>query len=247
MERQALSRSAAVVISTKTHAEVVGEALALGPETRARSQIIPLSVPDPGPPAPIAPGCGDILFVGRATPRKGFDLLVAAAGALLDMRLADWQITVVGVSKAETAGLALRADVAARLCHVHAPDAAALAPLYARARIVVMPSRYESVGLVTLEAMSHGRPVVGFAAGGTGELVVDGETGLLAPPGDTEALARGIADLLSSEKRCQAMGQAGRARYLQVYSQEAFVRRNAALYAGLWNARNGGASGHVAP
>ena len=73
------------------------------------------------------------------------------------------------------------------------------------AAVVAMPSTYpEGLGLVALEAMAAGAPVVGTAIGGIPESVIDGETGWLVPPGDVAALAAALADALSVSKAAGA-------------------------------------------
>src|SRR5207249_7024089 len=82
------------------------------------------------------------------------------------------------------------------------------------AAIVVVPSMGEGFGMVALEAMERARPVIAAEIGGLGELVEDGVTGLLVPPGDPEPLARAIADLGRDLGRAARMGEAGRRRAL---------------------------------
>ncbi len=81
---------------------------------------------------------------------------------------------------------------------------------YSRAAVVVVPSRYESFGLVVIEAMRAGVPVISTAVGGLAELIDDQITGLLVPVDDSVALARAITDLLNDAARRQATGAAGR-------------------------------------
>jgi glycosyltransferase involved in cell wall biosynthesis len=78
--------------------------------------------------------------------------------------------------------------------------------------------------------MAHGKPVVATAVGGTPELVVHGETGLLVPPGDVEALAGALDELLSDPQRARRMGKAGRARAEGEFSLAASAGRVLALY-----------------
>jgi glycosyltransferase involved in cell wall biosynthesis len=84
--------------------------------------------------------------------------------------------------------------------------------LLAGAAVVAVPSRREGFGLVAAEAMAHGKPVVASAVGGLLDLVVDGETGLLVPPGDVEALRRALERLLADRELRRSLGAAGRAR-----------------------------------
>ena len=102
-----------------------------------------------------------------------------------------------------------------------------------RATIFVAPSLYESFGLVFLEAMRWGTPVIGTRAGGIPEIVEDGVTGLLVPPGNPALLAASIINLLGSPTRRQMLGDAGRVRVEGVFSSEEVARRMAALYGDL--------------
>lgn len=85
-----------------------------------------------------------------------------------------------------------------------------LADLYSRASVFVMPSWFESFGISVIEAMAFGIPVVASAAGALPELVRDGETGLLVPPGDAGALATAISRLLNDSALRTRLGGAGR-------------------------------------
>ena len=107
---------------------------------------------------------------------------------------------------------------------------APVAPVLERAEVVVVPSFGEGFGMVALEAMERGRPVIASDVGGLPEIVDDGRTGLLVPPGDVEALAGAIVELASDPARAAAMGAAGRARALDEFSQERCTERIEALY-----------------
>jgi glycosyltransferase involved in cell wall biosynthesis len=84
--------------------------------------------------------------------------------------------------------------------------------LLAGCDVFCLPSAMEGLPLVVLEAMAQGRPVVATSVGGTPELVVDGETGLLVPPGDVDALAEALRRLLADSALARRLGEAGRAR-----------------------------------
>src|SRR5206468_8794383 len=85
---------------------------------------------------------------------------------------------------------------------------------------VVVPSLGEGFGMVALEAMERGRPVVAAAVGGLAEIVVDGVTGLLVPSGEVEPLAAAIVRLGRDPELAARMGRAGRERALADFPQE---------------------------
>jgi hypothetical protein len=96
--------------------------------------------------------------------------------------------------------------------------------------VFAAPSRYESFGLVFLEAMMFGKPVVGCRAGGMNEVIEEGITGLLAEPGDVPSLAVAIGTLLEDAETRAMLGRAGRERYLQLYTREALIKRTLKFY-----------------
>jgi glycosyltransferase involved in cell wall biosynthesis len=96
--------------------------------------------------------------------------------------------------------------------------------------LVVSSSRWEGMPNVIMEAMAAGKPVVATAVGGTPELVIPGETGLLAPPQDPEALASASQTMLENPGRALEMGQAGRRRIEKFFSIEKMVRDTENIY-----------------
>ena len=104
-----------------------------------------------------------------------------------------------------------------------APDE--LFACYANCEIFALPSRGEGFGLVFLEAMAHGKPVVGGAHGGIPDIVQDGVTGLLVRHGETEALAQALESLLNNPERAKEMGARGKDRVAQKFSFVEFEKR----------------------
>ncbi|TLY23465.1 MAG: glycosyltransferase [Nitrospirae bacterium] len=96
--------------------------------------------------------------------------------------------------------------------------------------LFVLPSLSEGFGIAIVEAMAAGRPVVATAVGGIPEIVVDGETGLLVPPGDPSALTAAMDHLLSRPEQTRALGARGRERVHDQFSIESVVRRHEELY-----------------
>jgi D-inositol-3-phosphate glycosyltransferase len=157
-----------------------------------------------------------LLFVGRLAPIKGLETLLRALAAARADGLggADVRLVVVGGDKDERwdgERGALR-DLAAALGVARWVDfrgpqpQAALPDYYAAADLCVMPSLYESFGMVALEAMACGVPVIGSRVGGLAVTVQDEVTGLLVPEGDAAALSAAIVELLPDRDRRRRLG-----------------------------------------
>jgi len=101
--------------------------------------------------------------------------------------------------------------------------------------LVAHPGTEEGFSNAVLEAMAAAMPVVAARAGGNAEAVVDGETGILVPPGDAEGFAAAILRLLGDPPAARAMGEAGRRRVIERFSAEMMVDEIEALYAALLN------------
>jgi glycosyltransferase involved in cell wall biosynthesis len=191
--------------------------------------------PDP------AMGRDGILFVGRLTPHKGVDRLIEAlpAGA---------RLTVVG-SAGHDPRLPER-DYPALLCKLSAAKDVSflgavaddvLPLLYRSAAVMVLPSVdrtcygkpvrvSELLGLSVLEAMASGTPVVASRIGGVGEIVDDGVTGFLVPPGDTAQLHARLDQVLRDGELARRMGRAARELVLERFTWSAVARRCLQVY-----------------
>ena len=149
---------------------------------------------------------------GRLHEQKGVLQLLRAL-AVLALEFPDLRLLVMGrrdVYAEGFAGDARALGVADRVVPTGWLDGAELHCAYAAADLLVTPSIcFDTFGLVNLEAMEHRRPVVATEFGGSPEVVLDGETGLLANPFDVAALAARIAELLRDPERARAMGEAG--------------------------------------
>jgi len=113
-----------------------------------------------------------------------------------------------------------------------------LARIYAALDVVVLPSHSEGMPLAALEAMAAARPVVASQVGGLPEVVVDGETGLLFPPGNRRALVEALGALLADPGRRRRLGLSGRRRYEERFT----LARMADAYAAIYRAALGGAA-----
>ncbi|GGT82958.1 glycosyltransferase [Streptomyces coeruleorubidus] len=175
-----------------------------------------------GPAAPRGPYPHRLLQLGRLVPRKGAAVAVAALA-----RLPGTELVVVGGPPADRLdddpevrrlrGIARDAGVADRVRFTGAVPSEQVPPLLRSADVVVCPADYEPFGIVPLEAMACGVPVVASAVGGQLDTVADPGTGRLVPPRDPEALARAVAGLLADPAARAACGAAGRRRVLGRY------------------------------
>jgi starch synthase len=192
-----------------------------------------------------------LLFVGRITRQKGLVHLVRAIGQL------DPGIGVVlAAGQPDTPELAAEVEagvIAAKRSRpnvVWIPEMLSrveIRQLYSHAALFVCPSVYEPFGIINLEAMACGRPVVATAVGGIPEVVVDGETGVLVPvefrpdepmtPADPDRfegeLARAVNGLMADPARRAAMGAAGRRRAVEQFAWSSIADRTVALYGSL--------------
>lgn len=161
-----------------------------------------------------------ILGIGRIVPQKGFDVLLDAYARLLESR-PDAPDLIIAGDGPERANLQAQADalgLAGRAFLIGRADRPAAVALFRGCEIFVLPSRQEPQGIVNLEAMVCGKPVVAANVGGVPEVVLDGETGLLVPGEDAPAFARALDALLADPARAQVLGEAGRARALSRFT-----------------------------
>ena len=154
-----------------------------------------------------------ILTVAHLYPRKNLGVLMEAYAHLRDAGI-PFQGWVVGEGPCRNAWEHVRdsLDLGERVAFLGTIPRRDLMERYRRAAIFCLPSRQEGFGIVFLEAMACGKPVVAARTSAVPETVVDGETGLLVDPDDPEALAQALAAFLSDPERCRAVGEAGRRR-----------------------------------
>lgn len=234
MER-ALARDVAAVIATST--EEAQELIRLG-AARHRITVLPCGVdieqfsPD-GPVAERGP-LRRVLSVGRLVPRKGFDVVIRALAAVPDAEL-----LIVGGPAADLAEdreairlrrLAELLGVADRVRLVGAVARPDVPALMRSADLVVCAPWYEPFGIVPLEAMACGVPVVATAVGGFLDTVVDGATGILVPSKRPDRLAAAMRKLLAEPFWREAYGTAGVDRARSRYSWERIAAGTLRVY-----------------
>jgi glycosyltransferase involved in cell wall biosynthesis len=191
-----------------------------------------------GPRAP-KDGRRRILSVGRLVPRKGVDILIDALARLVRDGV-DAELVVLGSSGgtshddpeiARLSESARAAAVADRVRFTGQVDQAELPRWYRSADVVACTPWYEPFGIVPLEAMACGVPVVAAAVGGLRDTVVDGQTGLLVAPFDADATASAIDRLLNDSELRTEYGRAGRERVRTRYTWQRVARDTADVYA----------------
>jgi alpha-maltose-1-phosphate synthase len=241
-ERTAVQGAAAVVaVSDGMRADVLAAYPEVAPE---RVRVIRNGIdtreyaPDPDTDVlakyGVDPGRPYIIFVGRVTRQKGLPVLLrAAAGLDPHAQL------VLCAGQADTPELAAEVDGLVSGLTATRPGVRLISGMLAKreiiqllshARVFACPSVYEPLGIVNLEAMACGAAVVASRVGGIPEVVADGETGLLVPPDDPDALADALNVLLRDPDRAAAMGERGRVRAAAEFDWAAIAAQTVALY-----------------
>ena len=244
-ERVAAESAAAVVaVSEGMRADVLATYPAIPPD---RVRVIGNGIdtteyaPDPGTDVlarhGVDPGRPSVVFVGRITRQKGLPVLLKAA-----QQLDPAAQLVLCAGQPDTAELA--AEVTSLVAGLRATRSGVIwlpemlpkrdvIQLLSHATVFAIPSIYEPLGIVNLEAMACATAVVGSRTGGIPEVVAEGETGLLVPPGEPGPLATALNALLRDPGLAQAMGQAGRKRAVAEFGWPAIAAQTADLYAEL--------------
>jgi glycosyltransferase involved in cell wall biosynthesis len=170
-----------------------------------------------------------IAMVACLRPGKRIDVLIAAAPRILE-RHPDAEFLIVGDGpcRDQLTTLARTTAVADHFRFVgHRDDVPAL---LANSDVFVLPSESEAFPNAILEAMAAGLPVVAASVGGIPELVADGVTGRLVPPGNADALAGALIELLEVSNRAADLGRTGRRRIEETYSFDRMVEQLESLY-----------------
>jgi glycosyltransferase involved in cell wall biosynthesis len=229
-----------------TCSDEVFELLTLG-MPRDRVSVVPCGVDlahftPHGPIAPRRAGLARLLVVGRLVERKGVADAIAAlagvpnaelvvAGGPPPDQLRDDPEAVRLLHLADQYGVADRVQLLGRVTRQDMPA------LLRSADVVVAPPWYEPFGIVPLEAMACGRPVVATAVGGLVDSVVDGVTGRLVPPRDPAALAAVLTEVLADPARAARYGAAGAARAQARYGWDRIAADTETAYAELVGAK----------
>jgi glycosyltransferase involved in cell wall biosynthesis len=175
-----------------------------------------------------------VLYVGRLEPVKGIPLLLEAA-QLVVQKCPSVRFLLAGafhptLPREDIDAMIRRYSLQNHVEQLGHISQEKLGRLYSKASLCVVPSHYESFGLVALEAMAYGIPVIATQTGGLPEVIENGSTGLLVPPGNAHALANAIGELLGDPEKCRRMGEAGSTRARVKYSIEHNALVNISTY-----------------
>ncbi|MCF1511587.1 glycosyltransferase [Streptomyces glomeratus] len=183
-----------------------------------------------------------LLQLGRLVPRKGAAVAIDALALLPGTEL-----VIVGGPPADRLDedpevrrlrrIAADAGVADRVRFIGGVPSREVPALLRGADVVVCPADYEPFGIVPLEAMACGKPVVASAVGGQLDTVADPSTGRLVPPRDPDALARAVGELLADPEARRACGAAGRRRVLRRYGWGRVAAATEAAYCAVLDAQ----------
>ena len=180
--------------------------------------------------SPRAPN-GPMTLVTVAMMRSGdklasYRLLGAALARLLDLA---WTLDVIGDGPARDEVEAALAPLGSRVRFVGEAGESEVAVRLAGADLFVWPAINEAFGMALLEAQASGLAVVAGNSGGVGAVVADGETGLLTAPGDIEAFAAAVRQLIEEPSRCAAFAEAARRKTLREHDLASAAQRLAAM------------------
>ncbi len=201
---------------------------------------IDLAAVDAAPPTPRedvgVPGTPFLLSVGRLRAQKGIDVAIRAAALLLRRRRRfRWVVAGEGKERPALEALVreLRVEDVFSLAGLR-PDAIGLTK---SCDLLVLPSRWEGMGLVLLDALASGRPVVATDIGGVRDVITHEEHGLLVPPEDPVALADAIERMLDDPALARATAERGRVMVRGRFTVDRMVRAHEELYESFRNPR----------
>lgn len=243
-ESAALRKAPAILANSTAVIREIEDAY--GVEVGTRTSIVPHGTPDLLAQASLDPsgkaeqrrcaGVIKVLFAGRFEPRKGHDLALRVAAALQDDRR--FTFVFAGASLDREGARRTLAECGvdpSRLTNATFPgevDRQALNRLFIECDVVLMPSRFESFGLVAIEGMSAGAPVLGLARGGLAEVISEGRSGMLFAD-DTAFITgarRALQQFADSPATLNRFSKDAYDRYQELYSVEAMARAVAEFY-----------------
>ena len=172
-----------------------------------------------------------VLFVGRLVPQKGVDSLIKAIPLIASRhRNVKFLISGDGWSRGYLEDLAKRTGFGNRIRFLGFIPDSELPKLIASADVLVVPSIYEPFGIVALEGMAAGTPVVAANVGGLAEIIEHEKTGVLVYPGNPESIAWGVNRVLSDPGFSRWITENAKNKVKEVYSWNAIAEKTVALY-----------------
>jgi len=238
LEKYSVLKSDQVVSSTIFHAGMLASKYDMD---KGKIKILPLGIEQKNLQDMLEEGRGksgfNVLYVSRLEHRKGtLTLIDALPGILRDRK--DINIDFVGKDRKHAPGGIYHEEYFVNnypeyqnqvRFHGYVSDEE-LDAFYRNADLFVVPSVYESFGLIYVEAMMHGLPVIATRGGGIPEVVIDGEDGFLIRENDVEGLVEAFDRLYNDEELRKNMGKKARKRYLECYNQEVMSKNTESLY-----------------
>ncbi len=211
-----------------------------GPQPGKRVEIIPYMPSGEKRSAKRKPLRHRVLFVGRLVERKGVIYLIRAMKILL-RRFPDARLVIVGdgpqrkalEAEAQRLGVSRSVEFRGFVSESEREEEYAKAHVFVLPAIVDSRGDTEGQGVVILEAMRAGAPVVASNVGGIPDLVIDGQTGILVPQKDPQALAEAIGRLFENDELAHALAANAKRHLQKNFSKEAVVKKTLNLYATL--------------
>ena len=186
----------------------------------------------------------EILFVGRLSLSKGVHHLLRAHHAVLET-VPDAKLTLIGdgIDRRKLEELTSKLGLLESVEFEGWRDNSYIGQKLEKSAVVAFPSLYpEAFGIVGLEAMSYGKPVVGYNVGGVSDWLKHQETGLLVPPGDINGLAKALTEVLNDIELAQELGKNGRHAVETKFSPESHLQSLLEVYQ---NAQNSATPNHA--
>ncbi len=235
--RQMIARTSEIVVLGEYWRDWVMETFG---ESARRVTLLHNAVPGPDAlPTRIDAGPVRLLFLGRLIKLKGIDVLLDAL-ASETCRTKSWQLTIAGDGDLETYRAQARAlGIADRVRFTGWLDQDGCRRELVQAQVLVQPSMFEGLPMSVLEAMAHGLTIVATPVGSVGDAIAQGETGLLVPPGDREALAEALARVIDAPDLRRQLGAGARARFQRQFDIAVYRERIIEIYrrnARVWQA-----------
>ena len=236
LERWQTLRSTAIISPSRSLAEIVARDWEIDPD---RIRVVPTGIQLPprgssAPPPDEFRSLPYVLYFGRLEVRKGVETWLRALRTVLPRNpelhavFAGDDLGIEGTSFKDL-GARLLGDYSGRLHFLRRLPQSELFPLIAGARLVVLPSRWESLANACLEAMALGRPVVATEGSGFAEVIEHDRSGWLVPPDDAARLAETVNAVLTDPLRLEAVAEGARRR-AEDYSLDRMVRRLLDVY-----------------